>query len=119
MGRSRTGQRSRGRRSIEVPTDLNPILTREGVDGSRTNQLQTRVNNLQNQVSSLQSQVASLKGDKSSLAQTVTQLRSKLEQARTQLEASYSQEDVQKIAQDYFNLGVQRLIEYLRNQGIL
>lgn len=102
MGRARG--RSSGRisisrgRSIELPDDVQPILERSGVDGSRVQQLEQQISQLQNEKSALQNRVAELEG---------------------RLQNTVPLSDARNAVQQAFNAGVQRVIDFLKQRGIL
>lgn len=88
---------SRGR-SIELPDDVQPILEESGVNGSRVTQLEQQVSQLQSEKSALQNRVAELEG---------------------QLQDTVPLSDAQNAVQQAFNAGVQRVIDFLKQRGIL
>jgi len=112
MPRARQETRGRitvGDRSIQAPTDIQPILRREGVD---TSGLQNRINNLQQRVSSLENQLSDARSQ-------ANQAESRVQSLQSQLADRFTEGQVRQVAQQAFNQGVQAVVQYLRNQGVI
>jgi len=109
MGRARG--RSSGRvsisrgRSIELPDDIQPILKESDVNGSR--------------VQGLEQQVQTLQGANQALENRNQELENRIAELEGQLQNTVSISEAQNAVQQAFNAGVQRVIQYLKQQGIL
>lgn len=116
MGRAR-GQSSgrisvsRGR-SIELPSDIQPILKEEGADVGQAGQLRDRIAQLEQQVQKRGQQLQSAQSEIESLRATNQQLQ---QQLRDTVPLSEARDAVQQA----FNAGVQRVISFLKQRGIL
>jgi chromosome segregation ATPase len=114
MGRARTTGRiniSQGR-SVRVPDSIQPILTREGADVPDVSALRQRISTLESQLQDRASRISQLETQLNGAQQTITNLRS-------QIDSLFTESQVQSVAREAFEVGVQRVIEYLRQRGII
>lgn len=116
MPRARQGTRARrievGGRTIEAPSDVTPILRREGVDTDRVQNLQQRITELESELNQTRGQLRQARSRATDAEQNVQNLQAQLEQA-------FTADQVRQVAQQAFDQGVQAVVQYLRNQGIL
>jgi len=116
MGRARTtgrGSVSIGRgRSIDVPDDIQPILTEAGANPGNVQELEQQISNLQSRVNGLESTVSNLRSERDSLANQVNSLQ-------TELNNSVSIGEAEDAVRQAFQQGARAVISYLQQQGIL
>jgi chromosome segregation ATPase len=109
MGRARG--RSSGRisisrgRSIELPSDVQPILKETGADVGQLEDLRAQLQQSRQQLADAQSTIQQLQGRNQDLQQ---ELRNTVPLA-----------EARSAVQQAFQAGVQRVIDFLRQRGIL
>lgn len=117
MGRSRT----RGIEMIEFDRSLNPTLPAPsppgGLDLPTTNPLRGQVRALESKVESLETANAELRADVETLQGQVANKTNQLAQAQDDYDNLLQQ--AREAVQAAYDQGVQDVIDYLRNQGII
>jgi len=109
MGRAR-GQSSgrisisRGR-SIELPSDVQPILKEQGADVAQLEDLRAQLQQSRQQVADAQS--------------TIQQLQARNQELQQELRNTVPLSEARSAVQQAFQAGVQRVIDFLRQRGIL